>query len=95
MGPRISTPLKRVGSPVARANNTIYQAPSDGFVHTHSTGGGTILCLTEPATPPTLIVQRQYTAVSQDGAAYMIVKKGDYWKVNNVSVFVEFVPLEP
>ena len=96
MGATITTPTKRLGAWLARANDTIYQAACDGFVCGYSLAGiGACTSLTDAATPPTVIRGTNYTGV--DGTprdAPTPVKKNDYWKVTGATV-VFWIPLGP
>jgi len=85
MGAKITTPPMRLGAWLARVNNTIYQAPTDGFVTAIGTSGtNATLGETDNATPPTVDRQKQYQSVNnEDKSICFPVRKGDYWRVVN------------
>jgi len=101
MGAHITNPVKRLGSWLARAKDTIYQAATDGFViatQTTSEAGEAYL-ETDNATPPT--VKRAYGLLGAGLCFFVcsLVKKDDYWNVIVVSgaasLQVYWIPLEP
>jgi len=75
------------GSWAARANNTVYQAATDGFIIAITPNGATqVFGYTDGSNPPTTVRAVNYT----NGAApicsiTMPVRKGDYWKVTGAS----------
>jgi len=99
MGANATTPLKRFGAWLARANDTVYQAYTDGFVCTISDSTGNAIGITDSFNPPTTERCRNkgYGSAECEGIT-MPVKRGNYWKVENItgtpsSVF--WIPLEP
>ena len=98
MGARSTTPLKRLGAWLARTDNTVYLAATDGFVHAFRTAvNGSVEILTDGANPPTTIRTKDMTpnGVGEFGCAESAVKKGDYWKAVGAITGLYWIPLEP
>jgi len=78
------------------ANNTIYQADSDGIVLAWNVNTTIVNGYTDGATPPTVERQRDGDGDAAGGrgsAATMPVKSGDYWKVLGATT-VYWIPLK-
>jgi len=96
MGGETSTPYKRLGAWLGRADNTVYQAATDGFVVGMYTGQAVIFGYTDGANPPTIVRQQNGGGgVNIEKDLCFPVKKNDYWKTNGCTVFVYWIPLEP
>lgn len=99
MGANGTTPIKRLGSWLARSVNTVYQAPTDGSVFYYKTGGASEVTQikTDAANPPTIV--RHHREGSNYGVALSCdVRKNDYWKCEDNAVGVNtiyWIPLEP
>ena len=91
MGSRITALYKKLGAWTTLANNTVYQASTDGFVCAYGVGDVTVQGLTEGSNPPTIIRQQAH---SDPPALTMLVKKNDYWKVTGCNA-IFWIPLEP
>ncbi len=94
MGASIQTPAPktfRLGAWVSKSNNTIYQAATDGFVIGGLSSTAATKMLADGSTPPTAERQRQQGSVSSVAS---LVLAGDYWKVENCSDWVYWMPLE-
>jgi hypothetical protein len=97
MGGTATTPLKRLGAWLARVDNTVYQAATDGFVCAFSAQElyRDVQGLSDAATPPTILRQRH----TQD-AEYLIaeitfpIRKTHYWKTTGAAI-VWWIPFEP
>ena len=97
MGSDATQPVKRLGAWLARTNNTVYQAASDGFVCGYTPNGSTpFLAYTDGANPPvTIRVQNYSNGAAPPCGNTMAVRKGDYWKVTGATGALFWVPLEP
>lgn len=88
-------PQRYFGNWLARANNTVYQAATDGFAMGFATAGGVNnQVLTDGSNPPTTVRQHGTTSPSMPDGALSPVRKGDYWKTVNCTT-VYWIPLEP
>ena len=81
-----------LGNYVAKANNTVYLAETDGFVMGQTTGIGTAEGLTDSSNPPTTSVSYG-TSGNGNGNVMFPVRKGDYWKVTGCDKSVWWIPL--
>lgn len=94
----VSAPYKKLGSWLARAKNTVYQAATDGFVCAYdSDNDNGIDVSTDNSNPP---VSKRTAGFAGNGYVEGIccpVKKGDYWKVACITDvdYVFWIPLEP
>jgi len=81
-----------------KALNTVYQAPSDGYVivYRYAGGTGTLQMLTDANTPPTTVrVQSEIDGDVNRFNGMMPVLKDDYWKITLTTGAVDkvwFVP---
>lgn len=94
MGSEISTMIKRLGAWLIRANNTIYQAATDGFVIGIGATDTEPRGLTDGSNPPTIIRGYGYATAGYLCSFTIPVKKNDYWKAINCTI-VYWIPLEP
>ena len=97
MGAKVTTPFRSVkfGDWLARNNNTVYQAATDGIVHA-TANYANLQGLTDNANPP-ITERRRWDAGGYGepvGGITFAVKKGDYWKVNNANLYVWWISLE-
>jgi len=92
MGSRATQPNRRFGAWLARANNTVYQAATDGEVDAY--GLNIVEGLTDGANPPVTTRQLQSRTAPDEAALTMSVRKGDYWKVTGCTV-IFWIPTEP
>lgn len=83
MGGETSSPIKRLGTWVARVRATVYQAETDGYVtgHSNSAANGGATIDTDSANPPT-VPRFEMSTPSLYGAA-CLVKKGDYYEITS------------
>ena len=84
MGLQISSPIRRFGAWLARANNTSYLAATDGLVCAIEGGVAvSVKGFTDGADPP--LTQRSWGSYNdpdaQGDGITMPVRKNDYWKV--------------
>ena len=100
MTSNLITPLKHLGNWLARDDDTVYQAATDGFVlmygeDTNLTG------YTDAANPPITIraLTTANTAADNYIAFMMAVKKLDYWEAITTTParlhIIFWIPLEP
>ena len=95
----VSGTVKMFGSWQTMANNTVYQASTDGFVMGNGYNQRSnipVTIYTDANNPPTTIRARGGTwAEYGDGYSFAMspVKKGDYWKVTNATTSVYWLPL--
>lgn len=93
MGSNATQPGPRLGDWVTLANNTIYQAATDGTVQAGTTTVAAQPNIkTDSATPPTVT---RYTSRRDYAEQWVIskVKKGDYWRAQNCTT-VYWIPTE-
>jgi len=102
MGARGTTPRKRLGDWDAGApyvKDTVYQAPSDGFVVAQSNGNGNTVGYTDSFTPPTTLRQSNFGSPGTISSISLPVKKGEYWEVarlvGGTTTTIFWIPLEP
>lgn len=96
MGGTVTTPLKRLGAWLVRADNTVYQAATDGFVVGQYAGTAAIYGYTDGSNPPTTARQLNGGgAINIEKDLGFPVKKNDYWKTLNCTGFVYWIPLVP
>lgn len=83
-----------LGDWAAKANNTVYQAATDGFVVATVTGSGTnCVGYTDTNNPPTTARITSYNTGNYNLSPIMFpVKKGHYWKVTGAND-VQWIPL--
>jgi len=75
--------IGKFGSWTTKVGNTTYQAETDGFVIGYLGQNGIIYGYTDSSNPPTT---KRWGQTPQDGysttsSIFMLVRKGDYWKV--------------
>jgi len=102
MGAKGTSPIKKITTRISRNINTIYQAPSDGFVSFNTQMGnqGEVFLYSDAATPPTVEIAHVHTDA---GNAHLPcckpIKKNDYWKITYAGAgtidLVFWIPLEP
>ena len=96
MGADATQPRNRLGAFAARANNTVYQESTDGFIVGLNINDTPLEILIDESTnPPT--TQRQYdnaAGVPDLISLFCSVPKNWYWKIVGAAT-VWFVPLEP
>ena len=99
MGADVIKSRKRLGSCVARNEDTVYQAATDGFVEVLAAidVGGQFEGFTDSATPPTIRHGYERSGSGgQAGSFTMIVNKNNYWEVtSNSALTIFWNPLEP
>lgn len=76
---------KIFGSWVTRVDNTVYQAPTDGFVVAVSGSNGSIYGYTDSNTPPTTMMARNGGNAIPAGSITFPVRKNDYWMTSGAS----------
>ncbi len=94
MGGEVSTPTKILGDWLARVDNTVYQAPSDGFVHGVGVIDNLATGYTTGVNPP---VTMRMTSGPHNTVRFGVtfaVRKNDYWEVTGCGI-VWWIPLEP
>jgi hypothetical protein len=80
------------GTWASKANNTAYEAATDGTVHAYSAlmAHAAVIGYTDGNNPPTTVRTRSYIQLGASNPCYanltMDVRKGDYWKVTGASV---------
>jgi len=96
MGVRATQPIKRLGAWLVRANNTVYQAATDGFVVAiYTYDGGEMLGYTDGSDPPTTLRGAGCSGIGGlRESLTMPVHKNDYWKTTGATT-VYWIPLEP
>jgi hypothetical protein len=90
-----------VQAPVAKSDNTVYQAATDGILqgyYTLNVSTGVVNVYTDSANPPTTVVQ--LAGPPSTGACafpiFVLIKKNNYYKAvgtNFAAAVLEFVPL--
>lgn len=98
MGGEITNPIKRLGAWLARVDNTVYQADTDGFVAANgvSDSNADVKIITDSGTPPTITRQHQRGIINDCvSCCSSLIKKDDYWKAENAGSTLYWVPLEP
>lgn len=74
----------RLGDWVAKSNNTVYQASTDGFVVGYASGASDSAVYTDASNPPTTL--RSYIDDDTYSSGFCVpVKKNDYYKATNTS----------
>ncbi len=88
-------PTRALGAWLARTNNTVYLAATDGFICGFGTspGGSSVAMLTDGSTPPTTQRNVNGSTTSATGACSP-VKAGDYWKATGVDGALFWIPEE-
>jgi len=96
MGAKAVTPPRRFGTWLARADNTIYQAATDGFVLARCNDLGDVIeGYTDGANPPTTLRPKAGRGGNTQWETFtMPVRKNDYWKTVNADN-IWWIPLEP
>ncbi|PIU99277.1 hypothetical protein COS59_00535, partial [Candidatus Wolfebacteria bacterium CG03_land_8_20_14_0_80_36_15] len=91
--------MKVFGAWETKANGTVYQAETDGFVCAHGSvsSGRLVICgYTDSNNPPTTLRAQQGSDPSSGAhheSIMMPVRKGDYWKTTGEEVTVYWIPL--
>ena len=91
--------MKVFGAWETKANGTVYQAETDGFVCAHGSvsSGRLVICgYTDSNNPPTTLKAQQGFDPSSGAhheSIMMPVRKGDYWKTTGEEVTVYWIPL--
>ena len=80
----VSRPKTRLRDRVAKSDNTIYQAATDGFVTAYALVDGAARILADNFTPPTTQANYGYCSAVRRGGTSAYIKKGDYWKTESV-----------
>lgn len=96
MGAEITIAYKKLGAWLARANNTVYQAATDGLVITRSISNGNLCGYTDNDNPPITIRGEavcECVEATRD-SILLPVRKNDYWKVEDADI-IFWIPLEP
>jgi len=99
-GSNVSAPYKKIGAWVDKANNTNFQAATDGFVcacTTFATSQKAEGFTDDTATPTKEFFHVEGTAVNSNTQSFsMFVKKGNYWRaVLTTKLYLHWIPLEP
>lgn len=94
-------PPKKLGAWTAdgvHVVNTVYQAPSDGFVFGYAgNSGATVEVKIDSTDPPAVVRFRNYAGQLNYGSVAGAVKKGDYWSVivsAGTGGYIYWLPLE-
>lgn len=79
---------KPFGGWETKSDNTVYQAPTDGFGCGYiNVAGNYIDFLTDASNPPTTYRERDHSHTSVDRAGVCVpVRKGDYWKIGGTTI---------
>ena len=81
-----------LGAWETKADNTVYQAATDGFVLCRGTTDIAVVGYTDGSNPPTTERIRQASSQNSINSFTMPVRKNDYWKVTGGSV-IYWIPL--
>ena len=86
----------KLGTRISRANNTIYQAATDGFVSAGGTPAATfeVKIFSGAVDPPTVELTRNSNSANPAGGAGQLIKKDDFWKATNANSYVYWIPWE-
>ena len=94
MGGSISAPTPpKLGAWLARTNNTIYQAATEGFCTGYGITSSNVQVYTDGNATPTTKRNQNASGTSATGVTCP-VKAGDYWKISGATGGLYWIPVE-